>query len=69
MKTTIAEAVKDLTADLLNTNMHTPGAREPGSSANPGGGKIKSVYEEHEAEIKKTPWLAQLFQQIMPTGK
>ena len=69
MKTTIAEAVKDLTADLLNTNQHNPGQRQPGSSAMPGGEKIKSIYTLHKEEIKKTPWLTQLFQSIMPMSE
>jgi hypothetical protein len=51
---------------FLSPMVHQPsGQREPGSSALPGGGKIKSIYDQHKDEITKSPWLKELMEGLM----
>jgi hypothetical protein len=59
---TADEAEKDA---MLNPGHPSEiGQRFQPSSATPGGPKIQSVYEEHEEEIKKTPWALKFFKDL-----
>jgi len=68
---TAAEVVEEEEKEAANvmeigqTGKPGIGERFPGSSARPGGPKIKSLYDEFQPEIKKTPWLKELFEGLM----
>jgi predicted RNA-binding Zn-ribbon protein involved in translation (DUF1610 family) len=59
------KAEESVEALLTTPGQRDIGIREPGSSALPGGGKIKSIYEKNKVDIEKTPWLKDLFQGLM----
>lgn len=59
------KAEEQVEALLTTPGQRDIGIRDPGSSALPGGGKIKSIYDKNKVDIEKTPWLKDLFQGLM----